>query len=204
MVIAPNGKSVCYFEADESEDGKAEYILMYSNGKKEQKVTSHDVNLLGMANNGKYIYAVRTIENEDKNEYALYCYNAKGEGTELLAKADEAKAKFITAMDDDLNTADAIAAVFDFVRDINTLSATQSKETLEAAAKMFDDLTGVLGLLYNRKTDDIPQHVKDLVAERTEVRKAKNWARADAIRDELAGLGYAVEDTPAGPKIVKK
>lgn len=83
VVIAPNGKSVCYFETDESEDGKAEYILMYSNGKKEQKVTSHDVNLLGMANNGKYIYAVRTIENEDKNEYALYCYNAKGEGTKL-------------------------------------------------------------------------------------------------------------------------
>lgn len=69
---------------------------------------------------------------------------------------------------------------------------------------MFDSLTGVLGLLYNRNTDDVPEHVKSLVAERTEVRKAKNWARADAIRDELASLGYVVEDTASGPKIVRK
>ncbi|WP_102048429.1 cysteine--tRNA ligase [Pygmaiobacter massiliensis] len=130
--------------------------------------------------------------------------NASGEGKELIAKAEAAKAKFIDAMDDDLNTADAIAAVFEFAREINTLSASESKESLQAAADMFDSLTGVLGLLYNRNTDDVPEHVKSLVAERTEVRKAKNWARADAIRDELASLGYVVEDTASGPKIVRK
>lgn len=139
-----------------------------------------------------------------RNNLDFAIENANGEGTELMAKAEAAKAKFITAMDDDLNTADAIAAVFEFAREINTLSASESKASLQAAAEMFDALTGVLGLLYNRNTDDVPEHVKSLVAERTEVRKAKNWARADAIRDELAALGYAVEDTAAGPKIVRK
>lgn len=139
-----------------------------------------------------------------RNNLDFAIENASGEGAELMAKAEAAKAKFIEAMDDDLNTADAIAAVFDFAREINTLSAGESKESLQAAAEMFDALTGVLGLLYNRNTDDVPEHVKALVAERTEVRKAKNWARADAIRDELASLGYVVEDTAAGPKIVRK
>lgn len=139
-----------------------------------------------------------------RNNLDFAMENASGEGEELIAKAEVAKAKFIDAMDDDLNTADAIAAVFEFAREINTLSASESKESLQAAADMFDSLTGVLGLLYNRNTDDVPEHVKSLVAERTEVRKAKNWARADAIRDELASLGYVVEDTASGPKIVRK
>lgn len=139
-----------------------------------------------------------------RNNLDFAMENASGNGKELIAKAEAAKAKFIDAMDDDLNTADAIAAVFEFAREINTLSASESKESLQAAADMFDSLTGVLGLLYNRNTDDVPEHVKSLVAERTEVRKAKNWARADAIRDELASLGYVVEDTASGPKIVRK
>lgn len=139
-----------------------------------------------------------------RNNLDFAMENTSGDGKELIAKAEAAKAKFIDAMDDDLNTADAIAAVFEFAREINTLSASESKESLQAAAYMFDSLTGVLGLLYNRNTDDVPEHVKSLVAERTEVRKAKNWARADAIRDELASLGYVVEDTASGPKIVRK
>ncbi|MCI6639853.1 MAG: cysteine--tRNA ligase [Pygmaiobacter massiliensis] len=138
----------------------------------------------------------------DNLDFAIQ--NASGQGNELQQKAVQAKEKFIAAMDDDLNTADAIAAVFEFAREINTLSASQTKESLCSAAETFDQLTDVLGILYNRKKDDIPQQVKDLVEERTKVRKEKNWARADAIRDELASLGYAVEDTPAGPKIVKK
>ncbi|MEG1782027.1 MAG: cysteine--tRNA ligase, partial [Oscillospiraceae bacterium] len=59
-------------------------------------------------------------------------------------------------------------------------------------------------ILYNRKSDVIPQAVKDLVQERTLVRQNKNWARADEIRDELAQLGYVVKDTPQGPQILNK
>ena len=131
---------------------------------------------------------------------------ANGTGTEdtLKAEADKAKAGFIEVMDDDLNTADALTKLFELVNAINTTGTAQSKESLEYAAKIFDELTGVLGILYNRKTDEIPQRVKDLVRERTEVRKAKNWARADEIRDELAELGYIVKDTPQGPQILAK
>ena len=114
------------------------------------------------------------------------------------------KAEFIEVMDDDLNTADALSKLFELVTAINTTGTLQTKEAIEYTAKVFDELAGVLGLLYNRKTDEIPQRVKDLVAERTEVRKAKNWERADQIRDELAELGYIVKDTPQGPQIIAK
>ncbi len=130
--------------------------------------------------------------------------NTTGTKDDLKADADKAKAEFIEVMDDDLNTRDALSKIFELVTAINTKASEQSKESLEYTAKIFDELTGVMGLLYNRKTDEIPQHVLDLVAERTEVRKAKNWARADEIRDELSELGYTVKDTPQGPQILKK
>ena len=127
-----------------------------------------------------------------------------GTETGLKQAADKAKAEFIAVMDDDLNTADALSKIFELVSAINTTGDKQDKETLEYTAKIFDELCGVMGLLYNRKADEIPQKVKDLVEERTQVRKEKNWARADEIRDELARLGYVVKDTPQGPQILAK
>lgn len=127
-----------------------------------------------------------------------------GTETGLKQAADKAQADFIAVMDDDLNTADALSKIFELVSAINTTGDKQNKETLEYTAKIFDELCGVMGLLYNRKTDEIPQKVKDLVEERTQVRKEKNWARADEIRDELAQLGYVVKDTPQGPQILAK
>ena len=87
---------------------------------------------------------------------------------------------------------------------MNKTGREQSKEALKYATEIFDELCGVLGLLYNRKKDEIPQNVKDLVEERTQVRKEKNWRRADEIRDELDKLGYVVKDTPQGPQILAK
>ena len=107
-------------------------------------------------------------------------------------------------MDDDLNTPDALAAIFDLVKDINTLSDASDKATLETAAKTFDELTGVLGLLYNRKkTDSIPAEVTALVEERAAAKKAKDWGRADAIRAQLTEMGWSVTDTAQGPKLAK-
>lgn len=84
IALAPNGKSVTYFEADEGdEEGEIEYTLMYSTGKKSQKVTSNEVNLVGMSNNGKYIYVIRSNDDEEKTEYTLYSYNKKGESNKL-------------------------------------------------------------------------------------------------------------------------
>ena len=130
--------------------------------------------------------------------------NAEGTENDIKEVADACKARFVDVMDDDLNTADALSEIFKLITAINTTGTKQTKEALVYAASIFDEMTGVLGLLYNRKTDEIPQKVKDLVAERTQVRKDKNWARADEIRDELAEMGYIVKDTPQGPQILNK
>lgn len=135
-------------------------------------------------------------------EFALECAQDTGENA-LAAKASEAKKKFCERMDDDLNTADALAALFDFVREINILAKESCKSALQDALTVFDELSSVLGLMYNIKRDEIPEKIKKLVEERAKVRSEKNWKRADEIRDELAAEGYGVEDTQAGPKIVK-
>lgn len=129
--------------------------------------------------------------------------NAKGESNLLAEKAAAAKVKFNTAMDDDLNTPDALAAVFELVKDINTLGADASADALKTAATTFDELTGVLGLLYNRKTDEIPAEVMDLVNKRAEAKKTKDWPTADALRAQITEMGYVVEDTPQGPKVTR-
>lgn len=110
--------------------------------------------------------------------------------------------QFISAMDDDLNTADAISAVFELVRDINTnvIGENSSKELAEFASEIFDELTGVLGLVYNRKTDTIDSEIEALIEARQTARKEKNWAEADRIRDELKAQGIILEDTPQGVK----
>ena len=119
---------------------------------------------------------------------------------DFAAKAEAHRQKFIEAMDDDLNTADALSAVFTLVRDINTAANGASKQTLEAAAKLFDELTGVLGLVYNRKSDDLDAEIEDLIAQRAAARKEKNWAKADEIRDKIKAMGIVLEDTPQGVK----
>ena len=110
--------------------------------------------------------------------------------------------QFIAAMDDDLNTADAIAAIFELVRDINTnvVGKGSSKKLCEAAVGIFDELTDVLGLVYNRKTEELDDDIEKLIEARTQARKDKNWAEADRIRDELKARGIVLEDTAQGVK----
>lgn len=131
---------------------------------------------------------------------------AGGANPESLELFEQRKQAFITAMDDDLNTADGVAVLFDLVRDLNTRSndAATTKDTLTAGAALFDELTGVLGLLYNRKQgNEIPAQVQALVEARAAARKAKNFAEADRLRDEIAALGYAVKETRQGVEITK-
>lgn len=110
--------------------------------------------------------------------------------------------QFIDAMDDDLNTADAIASIFELVRDINTnvVGKTSSKALVEGAISVFDELTGVLGLVYNRKTETLDSDIEALIEARTNARKEKNWAEADRIRDQLKEMGIVLEDTAQGVK----
>lgn len=125
---------------------------------------------------------------------------------EAKATFEHHKKSFILAMDDDLNTADAITSVFELVRDLNIMcnSGNTSKQQLEYGKKLFDELTGILGLLYNKKEkSDIPQEVLDLVEERKIARKAKDFAKADEIRDKITSLGYSVKETRQGVEISK-
>jgi len=116
---------------------------------------------------------------------------------------------FIAAMDDDFNTAGALGVVFDMVREINTRMAVAagqtptSQQALKAAAALFDELTGVLGLVYNRREAQVDDAVEALVTQRMEARKAKDWKRADEIRAQLKEMGVTIEDTPQGAKIVR-
>ena len=123
------------------------------------------------------------------------------EGGEVPAFTEQRKQEFIDAMEDDLNTADALAAVFMLVRDINTaISAGAGKKALEAFAEVFDELTGVLGLVYNRKTETLDSEIEALIEKRTEARKNKDFKTADEIRDKLKEMGIILEDTPQGVK----
>jgi cysteinyl-tRNA synthetase len=111
--------------------------------------------------------------------------------------------QFIQAMDDDLNTADGLAAIFDLVRELNTkftAESVYSKAYCEKAIGLFEELTGVLGILYTEKKNDVDAEIEDLIARRTEARQNKDWAAADAIRDELAARNILLEDTPNGIK----
>ena len=128
---------------------------------------------------------------------------------EISAAAQEIfekyRAQFIEALEDDLNTADALTAVFELVRELNIMAsdANTSKEQLLAGSAVFEELISVLGLLYERKEEEIPQEVLDLVEQRAAARKAKDFAEADRLRDAITALGYSVRETRQGVEIKK-
>ena len=128
--------------------------------------------------------------------------SAPSNAEEIKKTIESRREQFIKAMDDDLNTADAISAVFELVKDINTTVITDApaKELVELATTVFDELTGVLGLVYNRKTGSLDDEIEKLIEARTQARKDRNWAEADRIRDELKAQGIILEDTPQGVK----
>ena len=135
-------------------------------------------------------------------EFAISHATMGGEAPEFLAKYRQ---QFIDAMDDDLNTADALGALFMMVRDINKAVADKAgKATLEACLDGFNELCDVLGLLYQKKDTSLDAEVEDLIAQRTAARKAKDFKKADEIRDKLNEMGIILEDTREGVKWSRK
>lgn len=128
--------------------------------------------------------------------------NAKdiADNPQLINRINSRREQFIEAMDDDLNTADGVAAIFDLVKDINIsiLDKEVSKNVCQTAADVFDELCDVLGILYNRKSNDVDADIEALIEQRQTARANKDWATADRIRDELKAKGIILKDTPQG------
>ncbi|MBQ9980754.1 MAG: cysteine--tRNA ligase [Oscillospiraceae bacterium] len=124
------------------------------------------------------------------------------EEAEFVTTLDKYRQKFIDSMDDDFNTANAIAAVFELLRDVNTKvgSGTASAELAEKCLERVTELTDVLGLLYSKEEENLDAEIEAMIQARQDARKSKNWAEADRIRDELKAMGIVLEDTPQGVK----
>lgn len=129
--------------------------------------------------------------------------NATDTEKRLFADIDRYRDKFIDAMDDDLNTADAISVIFELAKFMNTnIQDTSSKEFVKKNLDMFYELTGVLNIA-QKSTDidtELAEKVDDMIAKRAEAKKNKDFVLADKIRDELTSMGIAIEDTRQGVK----
>lgn len=120
---------------------------------------------------------------------------------EAFERMTQYRDQFIAAMDDDLNTADGLAALFGLAREINSsVNGDSSKELCQKALDLYMELANVLGLLYVEKDNSLDAEIEALIEKRTQARKNRDWATADAIRDELKARHVVLEDTPQGVK----
>ncbi len=121
----------------------------------------------------------------------------------LQSSVEQAREAFKSGMDNDFNTAEAMGALFELVYLINTeLNETSAKQVCEAAMSALQEMAGIFGIL-TKQAEDIPAEVQALANQRAQARKDRDWARADALRAELSGLGWLAEDTPQGQKLRK-
>lgn len=130
--------------------------------------------------------------------------NPKENPIDVSEAAHRARRDFIAAMEEDLNTADAIGVIYEYIREINTLFADGGDEKgAKEALSVLDELLGVLGLLPGGEDEEIPAEVVELAEKRAAARAKKDFKDADEIRDRIARMGYEVKDTPDGVKISK-
>lgn len=113
---------------------------------------------------------------------------------------------FQAAMDDDLNTSVALAAVFNLVNDVNPMIDAKTITEADRAAilEAVERVDGVFGVLALMDDEEVPQEIHDLVSQRTEARRARNFGLADELRDRIVAAGYVIEDSPEGTKVRKK
>jgi cysteinyl-tRNA synthetase len=126
---------------------------------------------------------------------------AEGDGEDVSALLQQTQTRFEEALDDDLNIAGALGAIFEMVREVNRAIAERqlspaAAEQVTTLMRRFDTVLGILA-----DDDAIDARAEALLLKRQEARQQRNFARADAIRDELQQMGYAVEDSPQGSRL---
>jgi cysteinyl-tRNA synthetase len=131
----------------------------------------------------------------------------------LIDAAFRSRENFLAAMDDDFNSAGAIGHLFELVKTFNVLvdesgpAVTQSREALAAVKETIELFDSILGLFHSGfpvATEDVPAEILQMVEDRQEARKEKDFARADELRDQIAAAGYVTEDTPEGVRVKRK
>jgi cysteinyl-tRNA synthetase len=142
------------------------------------------------------------VERLDALVLALDSYREdRGDDSTLVEALDAARVAFGDALDDDLNVSEALAAVFELVRDVNRRIEARSMSTADAgrALALLRELDTVLGVL-DDAADELPADLRSILEERAAARTARDWAASDRLRDELALRGVAVEDTRDGQR----
>lgn len=149
-------------------------------------------------------YSAVQFKLKSKAESAESADKAAAAAESVRKSIDTARTAFIAAMDDDLNTPDALAAIFSWVREVNTLiTSSPSAADCQAVLDFFDELGDVLGLRWQCE-EAIPTEILALVEARTQAKKAKNFTLADELRKQITEAGYTLMDTPQGPRIEKQ
>ena len=156
--------------------------------------------LMEASKNGldRIINAVENLKYLEGNAQTQELTDAERESLTVLTEYEK---KFDDAMDDDFNTADAISAIFELVKYANTnVNESSSKAYVTAVKEKIMALSDILGLIVEKKEEILDADIEKLIEERQAARKAKNFARADEIRDELLGKGIVLKDTREGVK----
>lgn len=144
---------------------------------------------------------IRTAYNNVKHRQTVTA-ELGDDSEEWLAKISDARKQFEEAMDDDFNTANAISVLFDLARLANLYlnESNTASEVLETFAELFDVIANVLGITFAQEQELLDEEIDALIAERIEARKNRDFARSDAIRDQLQAMGIILEDTRQGTR----